>query len=110
MKLDRRIEPFILLYLLQQPFHGFDLYKKMQRAMKGVKIDTAGVYRALDKLVENNQISFSEVEGDKGPNKKVYNILPLGIERLNELYEVYRNDLYNLMIFTETYKGLASKM
>lgn len=110
MKLDRRIEPFVLLYLLQQPFHGFDLYKKLDRALKGVKIDTAGVYRALDKLVDNNQITFKEVEGDKGPSKKVYEILPEGVKRLNELYEAYRNDLYNLTIFTETYKGLASKM
>lgn len=110
MKLDRRIEPFVLLYLLQSPFHGFDLYKKLSRTMKGVKIDTAGVYRALDKLVENEQITYKEVEGDKGPSKKVYSILPKGIERLNELYEAYRNDLFNLTIFTEMYKGLASKM
>ena len=110
MKLDRRIESFVLLYLLQQPFHGFDIYKKLNKALKGVKVDTAGVYRAMDKLVENHHIKFELVPGDKGPDKKVYSILPLGIERLNELYEVYRNDLYNLTIFTETYKGLASKM
>ncbi len=110
MKLDRRIEPFVLLYLLQQPYHGFDLYKKLDRALKGVKIDTAGVYRALDKLVENNQILFKEVEGNKGPAKKVYEILPSGVKRLNELYEAYRDDLYNITIFTETYKGLATKL
>lgn len=109
MRIDRRIEPFILLYLLQQPFHGFDLYKKLNKSLKGVKIDTAGVYRTLDKLVENKNIEFEWVEGDKGPNKKIFKILPKGKEWLNDVYELYRDDLYNLTIFTETFKGLASK-
>jgi len=109
MRIDRRIESFILLYLLQQPYHGFDLYKKINKVLKGVNIDTAGIYRTLDKMTDNNYITAHWVEGDKGPNKKTYELLPAGVTRLNEVFEKYRDDLYNLTIFIETYKGLASK-
>ena len=54
-------------------------------------------------------VSFVWKKGDKGPDKKMYSITDMGIEYLKEVYESAQNNLFDLMIFTETYKGIMSK-
>lgn len=109
LRRDRRTPDFILLFLLQQPLHGFDLYKKINKIQRNNKIDTAGVYRALDKLEKANMVTSEWVQGDKGPDKKLYSITNKGEEYLCEAYEVAKNTIFYLTIFTETYKGLMLK-
>ncbi|XMB67776.1 PadR family transcriptional regulator [Mycoplasmatota bacterium zrk1] len=106
---DRRTPDFILLFLLQQPLHGFDLYKKINKVIKTNKVDTAGIYRTLDKLEKENMVSFIWVKGDKGPDKKLYSITKGGETFLKEAHENAQKTLFDLMIFTETYKGIMSK-
>jgi len=107
---DRRTSEFVLLYLIQQPFHGFELYKKINKVLKSNKVDTAGIYRTLDKLENAEMVTFKWVKGDKGPDKKLYSITPEGAVYLQESYEIAGKIIFDLTIFTQTYEGLLSKM
>ncbi|XMB86482.1 PadR family transcriptional regulator [Mycoplasmatota bacterium WC44] len=106
---DRRTPDFILLFLLQQPLHGFDLYKKINRIQRTNKVDTAGVYRSLDKLEKAKMVTCEWLQGDKGPDKKLYSITNEGEEYLQEAYEIAKNTIFYLTIFKETYEGLMLK-
>lgn len=109
MRNSRKLDQYILLYLFQQPFHGFELYKKIDRMMRGVNIDTAGVYRTLDKLEAEGAVSFTREDGDKGPNKKTYFITPHGKTILDELYLKTKQEALNLSLFIQSYETLRNK-
>lgn len=109
MRSSRKIDQYILLYLLQRPFHGFELYRKINRFLKGQNIDTAGIYRTLDKLESQGAVTFTHHQGDKGPAKKIYSITPVGKNMLKEAYASAKDDLFNLNFFIETYKNLRNK-
>lgn len=109
MRSDRKIDQYVLLYLLQQPFHGFELYRKLNRVLRNQSIDTAGIYRSLDKLEAKGCVVHQKVPGDKGPDKKIYSITALGRNELEEAYDKAKSEIFNLGFFVETYKNLRNK-
>ena len=77
--------------------------------IKTKTIDTAVVYRALDKLEQEQMVNFDWIKGDKGPDKKLYSITKDGEDYLKIAFKDAENTLFDLMIFTETYKGIMSR-
>ncbi len=106
---NRYIIEFALLYLYQTNSYGFELTKKLNKINKVAKIDTAGVYRALDKLEKEKLVTFKWVKGDGGPNKKLYSITKEGSDYLEEFHIDAKKTKLALTIFTDTYQAIKNK-
>lgn len=91
-KVERFIQPTLLLSLLQKPSYGYELLERLSsfRFYSGSP-DTGAVYRHLRRLENDGHVESRWESGEAGPNKRTYSITPHGIAMLhawaNELQE-----------------------
>lgn len=91
-KVERFIQPTLLLSLFQQPSHGYELLERLSsfRFYSGSP-DTGAVYRHLRRLENEGYVESRWETGDAGPAKRTYSITQNGVALLhawaNELDE-----------------------
>lgn len=93
---DRKIskqkaEVFSLLLGSDKPMYGYEI-KKLAK----IKISLRSVYKYLSELGKMNQIVKIEIKayaGDK-PNRKSYQLTPLGKEIIEEVIDNYHADVF----------------
>lgn len=80
-RIQRFLEPCILLLLAQKSTHGYNLIEKLSQF--GFKnIDPGTLYRYLRDLEENGMLNSHWNTEGKGPAKRVYGITEGGYELL----------------------------
>lgn len=77
------LQPCLLLLLKEGPKHGYSLLEELsQRKLLGQGVDVGNLYRTLRRMEGEALVESAWSEQDTGPNKRVYQITPLGEEGL----------------------------
>lgn len=83
-KVERFIQPSLLLSLFEQPSHGYDLLERLSgfRFYEGSP-DTGAVYRHLRRLEEEGYVESKWETGEAGPAKRIYSLTQDGVALLH---------------------------
>ncbi|KLU60881.1 lineage-specific thermal regulator protein [Peptococcaceae bacterium CEB3] len=104
-KVERFIQPCLLLSLLQHPSHGYELLERLTgfRFYPGSP-DTGAVYRHLRRLENSDYVESRWETGDAGPAKRIYSITPDGQDMLKAWIEEFRDRKSAMEDFIEKYE------
>lgn len=78
----RHLPAFILLVLAEEPLHGGAIHSVLLDRLPGFKADTGAIYRALQGLEAEGELSAAWDTDKRGPARKVYSLTAHGRERL----------------------------
>lgn len=76
------VKPCLLLLLQERPDYGYDLVARLRPL--GVEDDSAAVYRVLRALEREGEVRSRWKEPVAGPARRVYEITPAGLDRLEQ--------------------------
>jgi DNA-binding PadR family transcriptional regulator len=79
---SRHLPAFILLALADGPLHGHAIRAALHLRIPGFKSDPGAIYRTLQALEADGEVSFQWHTEASGPARKVYRLTGLGWERL----------------------------
>jgi DNA-binding PadR family transcriptional regulator len=71
----------LLGLLAQRPRHGYELHAAFEAMMGGVQnwdVKPAQIYSTLARLEESGLVGEADIEGEGGPDKRVYALTPAG--------------------------------
>jgi len=90
-RVERFVEPALLLLLRERPMHGYELIERIPEvAGEDVRVDVGNLYRILRALEEEGIVS-SEWSADlPGPAKRTYELSEAGSRLLDRWAEALR--------------------
>jgi poly-beta-hydroxybutyrate-responsive repressor len=84
-RVERFIEPALLLLLRQRPQHGYDLLEQVPQLTGDERgVDLGNLYRVLRALEEDGLVRSEWHAEIPGPAKRVYELTPSGAEVLDQ--------------------------
>jgi len=102
-KMERFIQPCLLLLLYEKPSHGYELMEKLSGFGFQECIDPGIVYRNLRKMEEEGWIKSKwETEGS-GPAKRLYIVTEEGKEAIHTWAEHIKRQIKRLEYFLRKY-------
>jgi PadR family transcriptional regulator len=105
-RIERFVEPAVLLLLAAGPCHGYDLKERLATLAGGDGADVANLYRLLRQLELEGIVQSSWDTGGSGPARRVYRLTGPG----RRLLDVWANELRRLegatRAFLTTYDAL----
>lgn len=103
----RHLPAFILLALVEGPIHGGAIHTILTSRMPMYNADTGAVYRTLQQLEKDGEVESSWDTSKSGPAIKVYQLTPVGEQKL----EFWKSDIEmriaNLNYFLDSYRKLG---
>ncbi|MCL4425337.1 MAG: helix-turn-helix transcriptional regulator, partial [Firmicutes bacterium] len=81
-RLERFIEPSLLLLLREKPAHGYELMDRLAELYQGNVPDAGTVYRNLRRLEEAGAVISTWETGGSGPARRLYELTATGDELL----------------------------
>ena len=102
-RLERFIEPAVLLVLRDSPGHGYELLEQLQTLMPAERIDMGNLYRILRSLEREGLVASTWHEEAPGPAKRIYVITPSGSRVLGQWVESFEKIEHQIAAFTERY-------
>jgi PadR family transcriptional regulator PadR len=91
-RVERFIEPAVLLLLRERPMHGYELLELAPPLVGEERIDVGNLYRALRALEEDGVVR-SEWSADlPGPAKRTYELTSEGTQLLERWAEALREN------------------
>jgi PadR family transcriptional regulator PadR len=102
-RIERFVEPAILLILSERPRHGYELIELLPELTGEDRIDVGNLYRLLRGLEEDGLLD-SEWRGDlPGPAKRTYTLTSTGRKLLDRWAEALGAAHGEIEIFLERY-------
>jgi poly-beta-hydroxybutyrate-responsive repressor len=90
-RVERFVEPALLLLLRERPTHGYELLEALPELMPGERIDMGNLYRVL-RALEEEELVRSEWNDDlPGPAKRTYQLTPAGRALLDRWADALRD-------------------
>ena len=83
-RVERFLEPALLLLLSEQPAHGYELVDRVTELVPGERPELGGLYRVLRALEEDGLVTSRWEAGEPGPSKRIYDLTPAGRRLLDE--------------------------
>ncbi len=103
-RMERFIQPCMLLLLYEKPAHGYELMETLKQFGFGEGADPGLVYRNLRKLEEEGSVESEwETEG-AGPAKRLYKVTPGGIKQIHVWSSHIRDNMKKLKHFLDRYE------
>ena len=81
-RIERFVEPALLLLLAERPAHGYELIDPVSELIPGERIDMGNLYRVLRALEEDGLVRSEWDAAEPGPAKRRYELTPQGLELL----------------------------
>jgi PadR family transcriptional regulator PadR len=81
-RVERFLEPALLLLLAERPAHGYELVERVQELIPGERPELGGLYRVLRALEEDGLVTSKWDAAEPGPAKRRYELTPAGHELL----------------------------
>src|SRR6476619_1080890 len=88
-RLERFIEPAVLLVLRDSPGHGYELLEQLQTLMPAERIDMGNLYRILRSLERDGLVDSTWDDDAPGPAKRIYVITQSGRRVLSQWVEAF---------------------
>lgn len=109
-RVERFIEPCLLLLLLEKPAHGYDLMERLREfGFDGEDQDPGMVYRNLRRLEHQGMVESEWDTSGPGPAKRLYQVTSEGRDLLTAWGAVIRRNKATLEKFLERYEALAGR-
>lgn len=102
-RIERFVEPCILLLLAEQNRHGYSLRDELIQREWVKEVDLGYLYRTLRRMEEASLVSSEWAEEGPGPLKRVYHITPEGRRLLNDWVHSLRQTRILLDKFLRAY-------
>ena len=81
-RVERFLEPALLLLLDERPAHGYELLDRVQELVPGERPEFGGLYRILRALEEDGLVTSEWDADEPGPAKRRYELTKEGRELL----------------------------
>lgn len=107
-RVERFMEPCLLLLLSEAPSHGYDLISRLVEFGFSRDQDPGMVYRTLRRLEEQGMIRSNWAVAGAGPARREYVITDEGREYLRAWAETIRNNIETLSLFLERFRKIDS--
>lgn len=89
-RVERFIEPTLLLLLKERPLHGYELLERAAELGAGDKVDVGNLYRLLRSLEEEGIVRSEWNRELPGPAKRTYELTEEGHRLLDRWAEALR--------------------
>jgi len=106
-RMERFIEPCLLLLLLEKPAHGYDLMARLRNFGFGDNQDPGMVYRNLRRLEDQGMIASEWDTSGAGPAKRSYEVTAEGKELVRAWAETIGLNIATLRSFLERFSKLG---
>jgi PadR family transcriptional regulator, regulatory protein PadR len=104
-RVERFVEPSLLLLLRERPMHGYELIERLpELAGEDARIDVGNLYRVL-RALEEEGIVTSEWNADlPGPAKRTYELTSTGRRLLDRWADALRDAQGGIQSFLDRYE------
>jgi len=107
-RMERFLEPCLLLLLCQEPSHGYELIQRLcDFGFEPETQDPGHIYRHLRRLEGEGMVTSRWETGDSGPAKRLYQVTSEGKELLAAWTDTIQGNIEILQFFLEKYHRLA---
>jgi PadR family transcriptional regulator PadR len=104
-RVERFVEPSLLLLLRERPLHGYELLERLSELGFEGRVDIGNLYRLLRSLEEEGLVR-SEWSADlPGPAKRTYELTPEGRRLLDRWAEALARAQETIGTFLERYEA-----
>jgi PadR family transcriptional regulator, regulatory protein PadR len=103
-RVERFVEPSILLLLRERPLHGYELIERLPELAGEGRIDVGNLYRLLRALEEESLVSSEWSAELPGPAKRTYELTPEGRRLLDRWAEALREAQGDVQSFLDRYE------
>ena len=105
-RIERFVEPSLLLLLRERPMHGYELIERITAlAGEDARVDVGNLYRLL-RALEDEGVVRSEWSADlPGPAKRTYELTDVGAALLDRWAEALRDVQGVVADFLRRYEG-----
>jgi poly-beta-hydroxybutyrate-responsive repressor len=104
-RIERFLEPALLLLLNERPTHGYELVEPVSALVPGERIDMGNLYRVLRALEEDGLVRSEWDAEEPGPAKRRYELTPQGRELLRAWVKALQHTQGVVSRFLERYEG-----
>jgi PadR family transcriptional regulator, regulatory protein PadR len=103
-RVERFVEPSLLLLLRERPLHGYELIERLPEVVGEGRVDVGNLYRLLRSLEAEGVVS-SEWSADlPGPAKRTYELTAEGRRLLDRWAEALRQAQTDVQSFLDRYE------
>ena len=103
-RVERFVEPSILLLLRERPLHGYELIERLPELAGEGRIDVGNLYRLLRALEAEGLVSSEWSAELPGPAKRTYELTPEGRRLLDRWAEALREAQGDVQSFLDRYE------
>jgi PadR family transcriptional regulator PadR len=104
-RVERFIEPALLLLLRERPAHGYELLEQLPTLTGEARVDMGNLYRVLRALEEDGLVTSRWEAGEPGPAKRIYELTARGRRLLDEWAAALRRSRDRIDTFLERFEG-----
>ena len=102
-RIERFVEPALLLLLSEGATHGYDLADRLVTLMDAERVDYGNLYRALREAESEGIVASAWNDDLPGRAKRTYELTPLGRELLEAWVSSLRTARESIDSFLERY-------
>jgi PadR family transcriptional regulator, regulatory protein PadR len=103
-RVERFVEPSILLLLRERPLHGYELIERLPELAGEGRIDVGNLYRLLRALEAEGLVGSEWSAELPGPAKRTYELTPEGRRLLDRWAEALREAQGDVQSFLDRYE------
>jgi poly-beta-hydroxybutyrate-responsive repressor len=99
-RVERFVEPAVLLLLAEGPRHGYELLERLPELVGEDRVDVGNLYRFMRALEEDGIVESRWDSELPGPAKRTYTLTPTGrsvLDRWAEALAALRGDLQSFL-------------
>ena len=101
------VRPALLLLLLEQPAHGYELLERLQ-PLGFKRPDPGGLYRNLRSLEDDGLVHSSWQQSTAGPDRRTYELTRAGREELHTHAKALAATSHTLQVFLSRYREFVA--
>src|SRR3954454_8705384 len=102
-RVERFVEPSLLLLLRERPLHGYELIERVPELAAAERIDVGNLYRLLRSLEGEGLVSSEWSAELPGPAKRTYELTAEGRLLLDQWAEALRESQADVQSFLDRY-------
>jgi poly-beta-hydroxybutyrate-responsive repressor len=103
-RVERFVEPALLLLLREQPAHGYELLERLPELTGPQPVEMGNLYRLLRSLEDEGLVSSEWDSGSPGPAKRRYTLTKAGTQLLDQWAEALRHTQQRSAAFLTRYE------
>ena len=103
-RVERFVEPSLLLLLRERPLHGYELLERLPELGVEGRVDIGNVYRLLRSLEQEGLVASEWRDDEPGPAKRVYELTADGRRVLDTWAEALRRAQATIGTFFDRYE------